>query len=176
MKTKRFCLDRICNLYKDWDRLKRNELTASEKSISKFLKVLEKTCNLVGKNAIHEIKTDKCRDKKRKLEDETFVKDQVTTRIGKFWTSDSKYDSKINAKKVREEKYCPKTPKSRRRFLDRQPEVIPNRTRAKKNTVLLTCSDTEIETDENLNEGHLMIGKIMMALRKWKVLSEICYL
>ena len=109
MKTKRFCLDQICNLYNDWDRLRRNELTASEKSISKFLKVLEKTCNLVGKNAIHEIKTDKCRDKKRKLEDETFVKDQVTTRIGKFWTSDSKYDSKINAKIVREEKYCPKT-------------------------------------------------------------------
>ena len=51
MKNKRFCLDQICNLYNDWDRLRRNELKASEKSISKFLKVLEKTCNLVGKIA-----------------------------------------------------------------------------------------------------------------------------
>ena len=58
MKTKRFCLDQICSLYKKWDNLRRTEHTESEKSISSFLSELEKTCNLVGKNAIHEIKTD----------------------------------------------------------------------------------------------------------------------
>ena len=66
MKTKRFCLDQICSLYKKWDNLRRSEHTASEKSISSFLSELEKTCNLGGKNAIHEIKTDKCRDEKRR--------------------------------------------------------------------------------------------------------------
>ena len=75
MKTKRFCLDQICSLYKKWDSLRNNELTASEKSISSFLNELEKTCNLLGKNAIHEIKTDKCRDEKRREEDVTFVED-----------------------------------------------------------------------------------------------------
>ena len=66
MKTKRFCLDQICSLYKKWDSLRNNERTASEKTISSFLNELEKTCNLLGKNAIHEIKTDKCRDEKRR--------------------------------------------------------------------------------------------------------------
>ena len=107
-------------MYNKWNRLRLNEWGASDKSISCFEEELEKTCNLVGKNAIHEIQIDKCRDQKRKSEDVRFVKDQITTRVGKFWTSDSKYDSKINAKKVREEKYYPKTPKSRKRFHDHQ--------------------------------------------------------
>ena len=49
IKKKSFCLDQN-----------------PEKTISSFLSELEKTCNLVGKNAIHEIKTDKCRDEKRR--------------------------------------------------------------------------------------------------------------
>ena len=87
------------------------------------------------------------REEKRREEDVTFVEDQIKARKGKFWTADSIYDSKINAKKVREEKYNPKTPKSRKRFIDRPAEVTPSRTRKRKNTVLSTC-----ETDENLNE------------------------
>ena len=91
MKTKRFCIDQICLLYNKWNRLRLNEWGASEKFISCFEKELEKTCNLVGKNAIHQIQTDKCRDQKRRSEDERFVKNQITTREGKFWTSDSIY-------------------------------------------------------------------------------------
>ena len=91
MKTKRFCIDQICLLYNKWNRLRLNEWGASEKIISCFEKELEKTCNLVGKNAIHQIQTDKCRDQKRRSEDERFVKNQITTREGKFWTSDSIY-------------------------------------------------------------------------------------
>ena len=61
----------------------------------------------------------------RREEDVTFVEDQIKTRKGKFQTADSIYDSKINAKKVREEKYDPKTPKSRKIFIDRPAEVTP---------------------------------------------------
>ena len=101
MKKKSFCLDKICSLYKEWQYLSNNHKKCSKIRIEKFQKDLENTCNLVGKNAIHEITTDKCRDAKRKAEDISFLKDQISERKAKFWTHDSVYDSKICAKQVK---------------------------------------------------------------------------
>ena len=74
MKKKSFCLDKICILYKEWQILN-GQRKSSKNRTEKFQKELKNTCNLVGKNAIHEIKTDKCRDDKRKHEDISFLKD-----------------------------------------------------------------------------------------------------
>ena len=55
---------------------------------------------MIRKNAIHEVTIDICRDDKRKAKDVSFVKDQASDRIAKFWTHDSAYDSKTSAKQV----------------------------------------------------------------------------
>ena len=74
MKKKSFCLDKICSLYKEWQYLSNNHKKCSKSRIENFQKYSENTCNLVGKNAIHEITTDKCRDAKRKAEDISYQK------------------------------------------------------------------------------------------------------